>query len=202
MRAPAPTKAISSPLLCLPCQLHLCPPPSMARNSAYTPFSPSFRFHYITTARHSLPRYRPLPHTQPSLTKQRWEPSLLLSLSTNTPWCAKWIQVFRRHPLCLIQPRPSPRSTEDKFRLCPRLRLWCLPLLRRLSDSPSPSRRCWQASAHRGLLFRSIGSYFTCRPTTSPHRAKTAPTSERHAFSGYARALHRPGSCSADPTQL
>ena len=71
-----------------------------------------------------------------------------------------------------------------------------------VSRSPLPSRRCWQTSGHRGLWFRSIESYSACRPTTSLHNAKTAPASERLAFPGCTRALHRPSSYCADPTQL
>ena len=68
-----------------------------------------------------------------------------------------------------------------------------------VSDPPLPSHRCWQASSHRGLWVRPFGPYSTGHPTTSLHRAKIAPASERPAFSGCAQALHRPSSYCADP---
>ena len=59
---------------------------------------------------------------------------------------AKRIQVISRPLLCLIQPRVSPGSTADKFRLCPRHRLFCLHLLTR---PYSPFSR--RGSFHLGL---------------------------------------------------
>ena len=135
----------------------LCSLPSMARTSPAMPFPSSFRFHYITTARRCLPRQRPLLIPQLSLTKERVEPSVLLSLSTNTPSCAKCIEVLRRPLPCLIH--ESPGLTVDKIRLCARLRLCCLHLLNR-PCRPFPRR----GSLRLGLAVAETPLLVSLRP--------------------------------------
>ena len=103
----------------------------MARTPAYVLFPPSFRPHCMTTIHRTLVRKRPMLHLQSSLPTQRCE-LFLLSLFTKTQLRAKWIQVLRRPMLCHIQLRVPPETTVQKFRLCPRLHLCCVHLLRRL----------------------------------------------------------------------
>ena len=104
----------------------------MTWTSADASFPPGLPHHPPTATHRTLAQYRPPSHPRSSLTKQRRKPSLLLFLSITTQPSTQRIQVLRNPLPCLIQPRVSPGPTVIKSRLCPRLRLCCPHLHRRL----------------------------------------------------------------------
>ena len=134
------------------------------------------------------------------MTKQRWEPSPNGFRSSAALCCVSFSLACR-------QDRPQTNSGcargtgSSAFTFSPGPTAPSPVGAHFISDSPSSNRRWWQASGRRGLRFRSIGSYSTYRPTTSLHRAKAVPASERLALSGCAWALHRPSSYCVDSTR-
>lgn len=132
----------------------------------------------------------PLHHPQSSLTKQCWELSPPLSLSTKTQQSPQRVQTLsalnsisfslecdRIQPYtssgCLRCSASADITFSDSGVVPASIGPISSRIRRRRAAAAVP-----QASGHRGLLFRLFRTYSTNRSTKSPLRAKIASTSE------------------------